>query len=163
GKMLRFERGERDGQTVSLLQAGVTAKIGEAFALLLSHVVAVGFPGCGNRGVPAAAAHGMERHFCHRITNVIVITDGIPRLGRRRLLAAGTFADVQQCWIEVLLLRSGVDFKKHRQPLPNGGQRVGVGPVDVIEDRKTTTLLAVVIANQLTDVHVMAPKGLDLP
>ena len=57
----------------------------------------------------------------------------------------------------MLLLGLGVHLEKGRQARPHGGQRVGVGGIDLFHDGEQPPLLLVIVEYQLGDVH--GPPG----
>jgi hypothetical protein len=50
-----------------------------------------------------------------------------------------------------------VHLKKRRQPSPDGGQRPGVTPVDLLQDREQPPLLVMIVKHQLGDIHQSSP------
>jgi hypothetical protein len=138
---------------VAALQAGQPAEVGQALALLLGHVVAVGQVGRADRGEPGVAADRVPRHLGDRVPDLVVVVDGVEGLSLDPGGAARGQAHPQQLRIEDLLLRGRVQLEERRKPGPQRGQHLGLGAADLLQDRELPALLVVVVEDQLGDVH----------
>jgi hypothetical protein len=81
GEVRGLEGGESDGQVVTQLQPGVAEEVGEALALLLAHVVAVGLVRLGDGVISILAADPMARDRGGRVADIVVVGDRVCGLG----------------------------------------------------------------------------------
>src|SRR6185312_6540022 len=152
-----LEGGEGHRQPVAQLEPGAAAEVGEALALFLGHVVAVGHVHRGDRRKPLAGARLVPGDRGDRVPDVVVVVDRIQRfrLGARR--AARADAHRQQLGVEDRLLGGGVHLEERGQPGPYRFEGAGVGGVDLLEDREEPALFVVVVQDQLGDVQGSPP------
>ncbi len=151
--MPRLEGREGDGQIVAQPEPGETAEVGEAFALFLSHVIAIRQIHGGDRGIPLAAAGLVARDCGDRVPDVVVIVDRVECFLLDAARAASARPRLQQRRVEDLLLRRGVQFKERRQPCPDGTESSGVATIDLLQDREEPALFVMVVEDQLGYVH----------
>ena len=135
------------------LQPGQAAEIGQALAFFFGHVVAVGQVRGGHGRVPVIAAYRVPRGFRDRVPDLVVVVDGVQGLTFDPRLSPRGDPDLQQLGVEDRLLRRRVHLEEGRQPSPDRGQRLGVRPVDLLDDREQPTLLVMIVKDQLGDVH----------
>ena len=90
-----------------------------------------------------------------RVPDVVVVPDRVEGLVFRGPGPPGLHTHPQQRRVEDLLLRRGVQLEERGQPVPDGAQGLGVGRVDLLQDREQAALLVMVVEDQLSDVHRM--------
>ena len=127
--------GRKGNSKIVACVSAAAPEIGEAFALLFGHVVAVLFVGRRHGREPAGAAHRVLRDCSDRVADLVVVPDRVFRLVLRISFSAGAFADAKQGGIEKLFLRFRVDLEERRQPSPDCPERSRIAGVDLIGSR----------------------------
>jgi len=138
---------------VAFLKPGQPAEIGQPFAFLFSHVVAVGQVGARDGRVPLVTADRVPGHVRDRVADVVVVVDGVQGFVLYFSSPLPGDPDPQQRGIEDRLFRRRVQFEERAQSSPHGGQRAGVRPVDLFQDREQPPLLVMIVKDQLGDIH----------
>jgi len=138
---------------VPLLQPGQPPEVGQALAFLFGHVIAVGHVRAGDGRVPVIAANRMPRGLRDRVPDLVVVADGVQGLVLHPGLAARGDPDPKKGGVEDRLLRCRMHLEEGGQPTPYGCQRLGIGPVDLLQDREQPSLLVMIVKDQLGDVH----------
>src|SRR5581483_7051153 len=99
---------ELDGDLVPGLEVGMPAEVRQVFALLLTHVVAVGLA-CLQHPLPPLLAGGrVGSHLADGVTDLVVVLDRILRLAAGALGPTAALSELKQTRVEEALLRLGV-------------------------------------------------------
>src|SRR3569833_2151008 len=142
--VLPLELDEPAAELLAQAGVGVAPEVGEAFVLLLGHVLAVGEPGLVHRRVPGGAADGVQGGFVDAVADVDVVADGVERL------LLGVVAATQQLGVENFLLGAGVHVEQVGQGLPDLRQVGGGG--EVVEPGELAPEPVVVVEDEAGDV-----------
>ena len=86
-----FEDGEGDGQSMPPLDGCGSAEVSQPLPLLFAHVIAVGDVRLGDGGVPLGTADAAASDGCHRIADLVVVSDRVFRLVACVAFATGPF------------------------------------------------------------------------
>src|SRR5882724_12683447 len=156
----RFEADELHGEVVAQPQARGLTEVGESFSFFLRHVVSVRAVDPCDRSPPGESSNLVPRHLRDRITNLVVVLDGVERFVLDAGRMAASQADADERGIKRLFFARRVQLEERRQARPNGRQGRLVRVIDLFEDRKQPALLAMIVKYQLCDVHLVSPVRL---
>src|SRR3954454_12387321 len=150
--VLGLEHEELHRDVVPGLQVGVVAEVEQVLPLLLGHVVVVGLAGLPDRRPPRVGADLLLTGLLHGVADLVVVLDRV--LDLLVDVAVGVaLAEPEQPRVEELLLRLGVHLEEHRQPRPHRTQGLRVVAGQLVEDGEHPPLLAVLVEDDLGDVH----------